>query len=150
MAKLTWSDIYKKSKKEIILVKNEDKVDGDFVKKLRNDKKLTQKLFAEILGISEKTVEKWEQGKNPIKGTASRLIYILYKYEFLWSEFYREEDDSKSIVNKAELYIVKTEKNNDNLKKERKSRKTEFSYNENKTHGSYNITYENSNMPCSL
>lgn len=96
MAKLTWSDIYKKSKKEIILVKNEDKVDGNFVKKLRNDKKLTQKLFAEILGISEKTVKEWEQGKNPIKGTASRLIYLLYKYEFLWSEFYREEDDSKA------------------------------------------------------
>ena len=64
-------------------IDNIDKiVNGDFVKKLRNDLHLTQLMFATILGVKKKTIEKWEQGKNPVKGPNSRLIFLLYKYPY--------------------------------------------------------------------
>lgn len=44
-----------------------------FLKQLRKKLGLSQRVFARVLGVSEKTIEKWEQGKNPIKGAASRL-----------------------------------------------------------------------------
>ena len=49
---------------------------------------MSQSLFAEILGISEKTVEKWEQGANPVKGAASRLLYLLDKNKELINDLY--------------------------------------------------------------
>lgn len=85
-----------------------------FVKKLRNDLNLSQKLFAEILGISEKTVEKWEQGKNPVKGASSKLLYLLSKDKNLINELYKingvltEED--LNAVNKS-IETVINEKN---------------------------------------
>ena len=60
----------------------------EFVKNLRNELNLSQSLFAEILGISEKTVEKWEQGANPVKGAASRLLYLLDKNKELINDLY--------------------------------------------------------------
>lgn len=47
------------------------------VKELRAKIGVSQRSFARILGISNKTVEKWESGKNPIIGTAAKLVYIL-------------------------------------------------------------------------
>lgn len=60
----------------------------EFVKELRNELNLSQSLFAKILGISEKTVEKWEQGVNPVKGAQSRLLYLLDKNKDLINELY--------------------------------------------------------------
>lgn len=47
------------------------------VKELRVKIGVSQRSFARILGISNKTVEKWESGKNPVTGTAAKLLYIL-------------------------------------------------------------------------
>ncbi len=60
----------------------------EFVKHLRNELNLSQSLFAEILGISVKTVEKWEQGVHPVKGASSRLLYLLSKNKQLINELY--------------------------------------------------------------
>ena len=50
---------------------------GDDVKALRNRNNITQKLFAEALGVSIKTVEAWESGINTPSGAARRMLELL-------------------------------------------------------------------------
>lgn len=50
-------------------------IDGEYVKALRNRLGLSQWLFAELMHVSIKTVEKWEQGKNPVtNGNAVAMV----------------------------------------------------------------------------
>lgn len=46
------------------------------IKEIRNSTKLTQALFAKYMGVSVKTVEAWESGKNHPEGTACRLLAL--------------------------------------------------------------------------
>ena len=46
------------------------------IKSIRNSTGLTQVLFAEFMGVSKKTVEAWESGKNHPDGAACRLLSI--------------------------------------------------------------------------
>ena len=64
-----------------------------FVKTLRTNLALTQKVFGNVLGVTKKTIEKWEQGANPVKGPAARLLYLI--------------DNDNTLVNK--LYSVTIE-----------------------------------------
>lgn len=80
----------------------EEVVDNKFVKSLRTDLGLTQKVFGDVLGVAKKTIEKWEQGSNPIKGTAARLLYLI--------------NDDYDLVNK--LYSVNIIKNLDSFENE--------------------------------
>jgi Predicted transcriptional regulator len=50
------------------------------VKDLRKYLQLSQALFAQVLGVSKKTVEAWERDINPPSGSALRLMNILKKY----------------------------------------------------------------------
>lgn len=52
-------------------------IDGHFVKEFREKNGLTQFALATIMGVKKKTVEKWEQGKNPIIGSSSILFRLL-------------------------------------------------------------------------
>ena len=52
-------------------------VNAETVRELRKTLGLTQLLFASLLHVSKKTVEKWEEGKNPIKGGDAALVYLL-------------------------------------------------------------------------
>ena len=54
-----------------------DKINSEFLKKYREKMGFTQIRLANILGVTKKTIEKWEQGKNPIKGTSATLLYLL-------------------------------------------------------------------------
>jgi len=49
------------------------------VKSIRNDLGFSQTMFALILGVSPKTIEAWESGKNSPNGTSSRLLEIIQK-----------------------------------------------------------------------
>ena len=44
------------------------------IKSIRNKTGLTQVLFAKFMGVSVKTVEAWEAGRNHPEGTACRLL----------------------------------------------------------------------------
>lgn len=47
------------------------------IKQIREDLNLTQKNFAFVLGVSPKTVEAWEAGRNIPRGTAQRFLQVL-------------------------------------------------------------------------
>lgn len=49
------------------------------VKRIRTNIGMTQKNFALIVGVSSKTVEAWESGKNIPSGSASRVLEIIAK-----------------------------------------------------------------------
>lgn len=46
------------------------------IKDIRKNAGMTQMLFAKFLGVSLKTVEAWESGRNHPNGTACRLLSI--------------------------------------------------------------------------
>ena len=47
------------------------------VKKIRNDAKMTQRMLANYMGVSPKTIEAWESGINHPIGPACRLLSLL-------------------------------------------------------------------------
>jgi putative transcriptional regulator len=49
------------------------------IKEIRNKLNLSQSTFATILGVSIKTVEAWESGKNIPQGPAQRMLGLLEK-----------------------------------------------------------------------
>lgn len=53
--------------------------DASEIKSIRNSTGLTQNLFAKYMGVSVKTVEAWEAGRNHPDGAASRLLYLTKK-----------------------------------------------------------------------
>ena len=46
------------------------------IKQIRSSTGLTQVLFAKYMGVSVKTVEAWEAGRNHPEGTACRLLAL--------------------------------------------------------------------------
>ena len=51
----------------------------DEIKAIRISTGLTQKMFANYLGVSVKTVEAWESGRNHPEGAACRLLSMTQK-----------------------------------------------------------------------
>ena len=49
------------------------------IKEIRNQTGLTLALFAEYMGVSVKTVEAWESGKNSPEGSARRMLSLTRK-----------------------------------------------------------------------
>lgn len=47
------------------------------VKNIREKIGLTQKLFAKYIGVSTKTVEAWEAGRNKPSAPSNRLLWLL-------------------------------------------------------------------------
>lgn len=67
-----------KAKASIVIEKKERvQVDNKVIRDLRLKLKLTQAAFAEVLGVTKKSVEKWEQGVNNINGSAMKIVEIL-------------------------------------------------------------------------
>lgn len=46
------------------------------IKSIRTNMGMTQAVFAEFMGVSVKTVEAWESGRNHPIGSACRLLYL--------------------------------------------------------------------------
>jgi len=75
-------------------------IDSFRVKQIRENLNMSQSFFARILGVSKKTIEKWEQGYNPIKGTSSRLLFIIEKHPSLIDDLYHERYSKNGYVYK--------------------------------------------------
>jgi len=50
---------------------------ADTIKDIRKRTGLTQALFAKWIGVSTRTVEAWESGRNKPSGPSSRLLSLL-------------------------------------------------------------------------
>ncbi len=57
------------------IIKKFPNIDANYVKALRKKLGLSQTLFAILMRVSNKTVEKWEQGANPVtNGNAVAMV----------------------------------------------------------------------------
>lgn len=61
------------------------------IKTLRANNHMTQKVFAELLGVTPKAVQAWEKGTNKPTGSAIRLLQLL-------------EEDSKNVLDTILIY----------------------------------------------
>lgn len=83
------SKLKKKPTVSLYIPNTEEIVDSKMVKKLRNEVfHMSQSSFAVALGVSEKTIEKWERGGkgNRINSSSKKLLYLL------------DREDRKSVV----------------------------------------------------
>lgn len=65
-----------KAKKTTLSIMPLDVFTATEIKEIRNGTKLSQALFAKYMGVSVKTVEAWEAGRNHPDGAACRLLSI--------------------------------------------------------------------------
>lgn len=68
-------------------------IDKEFVKTFRKENHLTQIALANILGVTKKTIEKWEQGKNKIGGSSAVLLKLLNDNPTLLNQLYHVKVD---------------------------------------------------------
>ena len=61
--------------------------DSNKIKSLRNKLNYSQSIFASILGVSKKTIEAWETGRNTPNGSAKRLLELLENKKDLFKEY---------------------------------------------------------------
>ena len=52
---------------------------SDEIRKIRDNLNMSQGFFAEVIGVSKKTVESWEYGRGKPSGAAARMITIADK-----------------------------------------------------------------------
>jgi len=52
---------------------------GKEIKEIRENLAMTQSVFSKVIGVSQKTVEAWEVGRNIPQGPAQRVLMILAK-----------------------------------------------------------------------
>ena len=57
------------------------------IKGIRNKHRMTQKVFAQAIGVSIKTVEAWESGTNTPSGCASRMLELLERDSALFEKY---------------------------------------------------------------
>lgn len=60
-----------------------DEINGNYVKAFRRQYGLTQIALANIMGVTKKTIEKWEQGANKVSGSSAVLFTLLSNNENL-------------------------------------------------------------------
>lgn len=65
-----------KAKKTTLSILPLDSFTSSEIKEIRNSTGLTQVVFAQFMGVSVKTVEAWECGRNRPDGAARRLLAI--------------------------------------------------------------------------
>ncbi len=60
-----------------VVVEPVPEIGKDEVQTIRLSMNLSQKVFADVVGVSKKTVEAWENGRNKPEGAARRLIGLM-------------------------------------------------------------------------
>ena len=68
-----------KARKTALFVMPLETFTSSEIKEIRNQTGLTQALFAKYMGVSVKTVEAWESGKNSPEGSARRMLSLTRK-----------------------------------------------------------------------
>ena len=66
-----------KARSNVISVEPVQEFNADEIKNIRSELGMTQCLFAGFMGVSPKTVEAWESGRNIPNGPASRILSML-------------------------------------------------------------------------
>ena len=66
-----------KAKKVSVTVAELPQYHDKEIKEIRENLNLSQKNFAFVLGVSQKTVEAWESGRNIPQGIAQRFLQVL-------------------------------------------------------------------------
>ena len=69
------------------IMKHYPDIDGEYVKNLRKKLNLSQGMFATLMRVSVKTVEKWEQGRNPVTNGNIVAMILLDRDPSLLREF---------------------------------------------------------------
>ena len=65
------------ARKTKLSIKPVDSFNNDDIKRIRGKTGLSQVMFACSLGVSPKTVEAWENGRNKPEGASRRLLEIV-------------------------------------------------------------------------
>lgn len=60
---------------------------GDRIKMIRQKQRMTQRVFSGVLGVSIKTVEAWESGKNIPCGPAQRMLELMDKDDSILEKY---------------------------------------------------------------
>jgi len=66
-----------KARKTTLTIKPVANFENDDIKRIRQKTGLSQVMFAGSLGVSPKTVEAWENGRNKPEGASRRLLEIV-------------------------------------------------------------------------
>ena len=77
----------KKLKRNVVHVEPIKEYNAEEVKKIRLNTGMSQNVFASYMGVSCKTVEAWESGKNHPSGAASRILNMMEMNNNLVEEF---------------------------------------------------------------
>ncbi len=64
-------------KKTTVVIEPVPQWEAQNIKSLRQELKVSQSIFGMVLGVSKKTVEAWESGKNIPNGSAARLMEVI-------------------------------------------------------------------------
>jgi putative transcriptional regulator len=65
------------ARKNKLTIKPVDTFNTDEIKRIRQKTRLSQAMFAGSLGVSPKTIEAWENGRNKPEGASRRLLEIV-------------------------------------------------------------------------
>ena len=76
-----FNDILQSLRTHTIEVKPLPEYSGNQIKSIRESQYLSQVVFASVLGVSPKTVEAWEAGRNIPIGPAQRLLSLMYEHK---------------------------------------------------------------------
>lgn len=91
-------DVLKGAKGDILEILKPEDYTGEDVKKFREKYHLTQRKLAILMNVTKKSVEKWEQGKNKVSGSAAMLFCIFDANPLLMNDIYNyiSEDNASS------------------------------------------------------
>lgn len=103
---------------------NQKKI-GAFLKQLRNEKKITQEQLAEILGVSGRTVSRWETGNN--LPDLSILVQISEYYDVEIKEILNGGRKSEKMDNELKETLLKVADYNE-LERQRAARAGNISF----------------------
>lgn len=77
----------KKLRRRVVTIVPVKEYSASEIQAIRKSTGLSQRLFAGYMGVSDKTVEAWEAGKNRPSGAASRLLTMMEMDADLTKEF---------------------------------------------------------------